>query len=255
MEQETQERDHGEGRAAHSAANNDPHWLKLWRCKIPPKVRVFWWKVSHDFIPCRSNLHRKHIEPIGTCELCGKEDETIFHALTQCTFAINFWEKLRSRTGIKLPRLCSRTWTRDLLENYFCKEEDRGVILCGMWWLWLSRNDRRHGKAPIHPGAAMEWALEACDQLSTSIPSNKETGMQQPVSWTPPEQGVLKLNTDGAFLQESCTGATGAVLRGSDGCFRAASARWMNSVGSAPLAEAEALRDGVRLRPRLVSCC
>jgi ribonuclease HI len=59
----------------------------------------------------------------------------------------------------------------------------------------------------------------------------------------------FKLNTDGAFLQESCTGATGAVLRGSDGRFRAASARWMNSVGSALLAEAEALRDGVRLIP------
>jgi hypothetical protein len=172
MEQETQERDHGEGRAAHSAANNDPHWLKLWRCKIPPKVRVFWWKVSHDFIPCRANLHRKHIEPIGTCELCGKEDETIFHALTQCTFAINFWEKLRPRTGIKLPRLCSRTWTRDLLENYFCKEEDRGVILCGMWWLWLSRNDRRHQDMVKLPFIqAQQWNGHWKPVISSPLPS------------------------------------------------------------------------------------
>lgn len=172
MEQETQERDHGEGRAAHSAANNDPHWLKLWRCKIPPKVRVFWWKVSHDFIPCRANLHRKHIEPIGTCELCGKEDETIFHALTQCTFAINFWEKLRSRTGIKLPRLCPRTWTRDLLENYFCKEEDRGVILCGMWWLWLSRNDRRHQDMVKLPFIqAQQWNGHWKPVISSPLPS------------------------------------------------------------------------------------
>jgi hypothetical protein len=42
-------------------------------------------------------------------------------------------------------------------------------MLRGMWSLWLSRNDHAHGKTPIDPGAAVEWALEeAFFQLSTT---------------------------------------------------------------------------------------
>jgi hypothetical protein len=64
------------------------------------------------------------------------------------------------------------------------------------------------------------------------------------VCWKPPEEGTLKINMDVAFLHENCTGATGAVLRGSDGGFRSASPRSLGSVGSALLAEVEALQDG-----------
>ena len=62
--------------------------------------------------------------------------------------------------------------------------------------------------------------------------------------------GSLKINVDGAYLRESNTGATGVVLRDNNGIFMAASARWMDSLGSALLAEAEAFRDGVRLIPQ-----
>jgi ribonuclease HI len=64
-----------------------------------------------------------------------------------------------------------------------------------------------------------------------------------------PEPGVLKINVDGAFDRNSHTGAAGAVLRDNNGAFRAALARFLDSVGSALLAEAESLRDGVRLIP------
>jgi hypothetical protein len=107
-------------------------------------------------MPCRANLHSKHIEPVGVCGFCGMDEETTYHALTQCDFAIKFWDNFRALTGIKLPKLCPRTWTRDLLENEFCRDEDRGVIMCGLWSLWRSRNDRRHGKRPIDPGAAID---------------------------------------------------------------------------------------------------
>jgi ribonuclease HI len=64
-----------------------------------------------------------------------------------------------------------------------------------------------------------------------------------------PEEGTLKINVDGAFSQESGTGATGAVLRGNSGNFLAAPARWLESLGSALLAKEEALWDGIQLIP------
>ena len=81
-EQEYHERHHREGRASHSVASDDPYWQKLWKCKVPLKVRMFWWRVPHDFMPCRANLHHKHIETIATCTVCGMEDEMTYHTLT-----------------------------------------------------------------------------------------------------------------------------------------------------------------------------
>lgn len=206
--------------------------------------------MSHDFIPCRANLHRRHIEPVGTCGLCGKEDESTFHALTQRSLAVSFWDRLKSITGIKLPQLHLAKRTSDLLDQSHCPDDARGVILCGMWSLWSSRNDRWHGKALIDIGVAIDWALEACLHLS-AVDQSKESGNNNAlaVRWKPPDQGALKINNDGAFDSDSCTGATGAVLRCSNGSCLASSARWLGSVGSALLAEAEALRDGLRLIP------
>jgi ribonuclease HI len=65
--------------------------------------------------------------------------------------------------------------------------------------------------------------------------------------WSPPAQGTLKINSDGAFSLDRGTGAIGAVVRDSSGSFREASARWLGHVGSALIAEAEAIQDDLHL--------
>jgi hypothetical protein len=120
-----------------------------------------------------------------------------------------------------------------------------------MWSLWNSRNDRRHGKSPIEPRLVVEWALEACFHLSagSQTPEDERRTTQQDERWQKPDDGFLKVNIDGAFVQDSCEGVVGAVVRGSSGQLRVASARRLSSVGSALLAEAEALRGEVCLIP------
>lgn len=44
VEKEAQERNFKSGQADHSTGNNNPVWHKLWKTKVPPKVRVFWWR-------------------------------------------------------------------------------------------------------------------------------------------------------------------------------------------------------------------
>lgn len=62
-------------------------WPKLWKLKVPPKVRFFQWRVIHYFIPSHDVLRRRHMEQIALCEACGDEHDTAFHAMTRCTWA------------------------------------------------------------------------------------------------------------------------------------------------------------------------
>ncbi|KAF8690254.1 hypothetical protein HU200_041323 [Digitaria exilis] len=131
-EEDKGKRDHSENGASFSTDRNVPHWQKLRRCKVRPEVKVLWWRVSHDFMPSRDNLYRRHIDPLCTCDTCGARDETIFHGLTECTYAWGYWSKLKEFTGVKLPKLDLRSWTEQLLADQFCQERDRSIILCGM---------------------------------------------------------------------------------------------------------------------------
>lgn len=63
--------------ASSSFGSANPMWKHIWSFPVPPKVKVFWWKVSHDFLPSRAKLRDRHVERIGFCNVCGARDETL----------------------------------------------------------------------------------------------------------------------------------------------------------------------------------
>jgi hypothetical protein len=176
-------------------------WKKLWRCKIPPKVRVF-------------------IEPMDICATCGAHPESTYHAFFTCSYARQFWRTLTELTSVKLPELHPVTWSVDILDEKCCNEHDRCLILCGMWSLWSSRNDRKHGRSPIPVKLAIDWALDVCFHLILDTNRKIQT---QPAStevrWQKPEAGVVKININGSFQEETFVGATGAVIQDDNSAF------------------------------------
>lgn len=43
--------------------SGDESWSLIWKLVVPPKVKVFRWRVIHEFLPAKQILHRRHIEP------------------------------------------------------------------------------------------------------------------------------------------------------------------------------------------------
>jgi hypothetical protein len=89
-------------------------WKRLWKMHVPPKVRGFWWRVIHNFVPCCQILKHRHMDQIANCKTCGAEEESIFHALFECTWAGQFWQEIKEATSFKLPvlhPLCQGRWT------------------------------------------------------------------------------------------------------------------------------------------------
>lgn len=81
------------------------HWWKhLWKLKVPPKVRIFWWRVIRKFLPTKAKLHRRHIEQLAACPTCRAANESIYLVITECTFACLFWNEIKEITGKKLER-------------------------------------------------------------------------------------------------------------------------------------------------------
>lgn len=78
-----------------AGTSGDDTWRQIWKLDVPPKVRVFWWRVIHEILPAKQVLHRRHIEPITYCDTCGKEEESIGHVLMDCSIAKIFWEQTK----------------------------------------------------------------------------------------------------------------------------------------------------------------
>jgi 5-methylcytosine-specific restriction endonuclease McrA len=58
---------------------------EIWKAKVPPKVRIFSWRLSQDGLATQCNRKRRTLADDAVCQLCGREDETGYHAVVSCT--------------------------------------------------------------------------------------------------------------------------------------------------------------------------
>lgn len=101
-------------------------WKQTWKLDVPPKVRVFWWRVLHGYLSVKQVLHHRHVERLPNCDTCGADKETIRHVLIECTVARMFWSQTKDLFGVKLPKLRHDSWARDLLSDCVLREESAG---------------------------------------------------------------------------------------------------------------------------------
>ncbi|KAM1087432.1 hypothetical protein EV1_012981 [Malus domestica] len=44
-------------------------WSKLWAARVPPKVKIYVWRIVHNILPTQLNLTRRHLEVEVDCVL------------------------------------------------------------------------------------------------------------------------------------------------------------------------------------------
>lgn len=89
--------------------------------------------------------------------------------------------------------------------------------------LWLARNEAKDGKKIAAPHEIMSSVCAFMAEWATvhqkEPPSLKE---KQTYRWSPPAEGWIKANADGAVSKHGGKGGGGVILRGHSGDFRAA---------------------------------
>lgn len=72
-----------------TAASSDPMkeekaWSNLWKQKLPPKLRVFAWRLAKQSLPTSDVAHHRHIADESTCLICGWGADLWRHSLLDC---------------------------------------------------------------------------------------------------------------------------------------------------------------------------
>ncbi|XP_023903920.1 uncharacterized protein LOC112015722 [Quercus suber] len=105
-------------------------WQKLWRAKVPNKVRVFGWKACQNILPTKMNLFHRQVTDDPICDECGLEPETVLYVLCQC---------LEAR--------------EDQDSNLM------DMILMIAWSIWRNRNGGRQGGKTLSAAAIYGTAI------------------------------------------------------------------------------------------------
>ena len=67
-----------------NTANKKLFWKRLWKMSVPNKIEIFLWHACSDALPTRSNLFKRKVVDVPTCQHCGSGYETMMHALWTC---------------------------------------------------------------------------------------------------------------------------------------------------------------------------
>ena len=215
-------------------------WNAVWKLKVVPKVRVFWWRVIRGIIPNESTLQHSHIKDTRLCKLCLAMDEDLMHALIHCSHAWRFWEEARLLFEIRLPRLHPSSWARDIMCDRRFSDKDRATIITVMWAIWMSHNRYTHDQETIDPASSVRRIredlalLDILGQVFIPIPDH---------GWRPPEGNFIKINTDADVHLDDGNAGLGGVARFSSG-FKGAWCKPVPGVTDPLIAEALALKEG-----------
>uniref|UniRef100_A0A803QE18 Reverse transcriptase n=1 Tax=Cannabis sativa TaxID=3483 RepID=A0A803QE18_CANSA len=195
-------------------------WKNFWQLKVPPKVLHFGWRAISGSLPTRTQFQTKHVNVNNLCPVCNNAEESIFHILVSCSFALSCWHiyvisiKPVSNEDFK-------DWFVDVTGSLkaTCSTE----VLMVAWQIWNARNDVLW-KGRVKSAANV--VLEARSYINQWLCAQKNR--MEPIlvhadqgwgseHWTKPDMDTVKINVDGAIFVASNSFGFGFIARDFEG--------------------------------------
>lgn len=201
-------------------------WTRMWKHKIPVKVKVFAWRLARQSLPTADVAHHRNMAQESTCLVCGVHEDSWRHSLLECRMARSVWvlvdEDLYDQIRWRREEQ-ARHWLFELDEAL--SEQDYVKVIVTMWALWKAKRDLVHEdkwQSPFVTSKFVEHFLREQKELETpQVRLPRDTAA--PRRWTPPPVGSVKGNVDGAISVTKGRGAAAAIFRSGTGTFLGAS--------------------------------
>ncbi|KAJ8428778.1 hypothetical protein Cgig2_014386 [Carnegiea gigantea] len=219
-------------------------WKSLWALEVPPRIRLFGWRLCSGILPIPLNIVHGVLIVDTKCAICGACEESDVHALLEWPLVIAIWEGsgIDHRFWALRVRVMADCILRALKEmNY----DEFGELLAILWECWNTRNRVVFKKSYRRPQILGERAILFMRSYRASHAQETEKQPSLPVLWQPPEAGVFKLNFDGCRIREQGRG-WGFVVRSCDGDILLAGVDQGDDFAGAEVEEARACLFGLR---------
>ena len=137
------------GASSNNPSGYRPGWKLIWQCPVPPKVRIFSWKLASNALATQENMCRRDMEEDPTCTVCGREPEDAFHALFRCPHARELWAAMRQEWTLPAEGVFEPTGPKWILQAlHAMTEQQRAMVLMILWRVWHYHNEITHQKIP-----------------------------------------------------------------------------------------------------------
>ncbi|XP_074356116.1 uncharacterized protein LOC141695803 [Apium graveolens] len=225
-------------------------WGQIWKLSIPHKVKVLLWRVCRNNLPVRSRLSSKGVQLSLACPMCDSCDENVLHLFFDCYFARQCWLHVGGNYYTQEVEHAP-----DWILNKICEGSRDEVVRIArvLWGIWFVRNKKVWENKAVTPGTAMDmsaklfldWKHAVSIRKVTQTNVNSSVVVPQ-MSWSPPEIGCFKLNTDASFRSDSASFSIGLVLRDHLGSFVAGKAASFTNCHTVLEAETIAIWEGFK---------
>ncbi|KAH9688162.1 reverse transcriptase domain-containing protein [Citrus sinensis] len=226
------------------------YWSALWTLELPEKLKIFMWRASNNLLPSAENLWKRKVVEEPTCKRCKLSVETISHALLECKAARKIW----LQSPFSDPRLEANSQDIFSTLQHMAKElrkSDLELMVALCWSAWYARNKCIFDGREINPivsAAKAESVLTDFQRVRKPQQAHISVSIKEKQQeWLPPPHNLFKVNVDAALNSENRSAGVGAVIRDSNGKIVAAGVNQHLLMGSASLAEAEAVLWGLQL--------
>jgi hypothetical protein len=167
--------------------------------------------MSHNTLAMERVPKRRGVKTDTLCSICNRLDEDGGHLFFKCKEVKVAWCELNLE-GVRCNLMAAGS-ARQVMESILGlrgKEQLTVILLLCMWW--NERNKRREeGRSRSPTEVANLAAVYAANFLKTPARTLLSDNSQRP-RWKKPPDGVLKLNSDGAFSKERKDGGWGFVI-------------------------------------------
>ncbi|CAN1147135.1 Putative ribonuclease H protein At1g65750 [Linum perenne] len=138
-------------------------WRSLWDAVVPPRMRVFMWRIARGILPTRMALQNRHLGVPHECGVCGTSMENSWHLFLACSFARRCWDVAGVGRKIEDSMLAAESmqeWVFKLVENGDTDFVAQAIAI--MSAIWRERNNRVWSEKTCEPFAVVRDGLEGC---------------------------------------------------------------------------------------------
>ncbi|XP_057744794.1 uncharacterized protein LOC130962625 [Arachis stenosperma] len=200
-------------------------WKQIWEWKGTQKIKVFMWTAIHRRI-LTNERKSKIFGGSGDCYACHGTQESCIHVLRDCQRVSTIWVQLLDSS--KIQSFFNLNWvewvklnlTQQLGKSKNFDWKDIFMVACWRMWYWRNKeiNDDNY-RRPYQPHIDIMNQVQEIKQTLKRNYLIKGLKMKREVhvSWVPPPEGWVKLNTDGSSQGNMRRAGCGGLVRNENG--------------------------------------